>query len=311
MGDFSRPFRALDHGVDGRRRAKFTRILRGVYVDPSVELTARVKAEAAWVYGRGHGVLGGRSAAAMLGVRYLDARRRVDGGYERFDPEPPVLVRSRSGRAGGCEGLIVERVDLPADEVVTVHGMRVTSAARTGFDLGRWPASALAGWAATTRADLERRIVMLDALCNAARITPAEIADAASAHPRAGGLARLREALELVDGGADSPPETHLRLLLIRGGFPRPQTQVPVRDENGIQFARIDLGWPQWKVGLEYDGAWHRESAVQTSNDINRYATFEETGWRVLTVDKWLLYTATAVLEDRVWRYLQAAGAPL
>lgn len=310
MGDFSRPFRAADSGVAGPRRAKFQRVLRGIYVDPSVELTAAVMADAAWLYGRGAAVLGGRSAAAALGVRYLDDRRRVQGGYERFDPEPAVLIRPRAAANGTCQGLTVHRMDLPEGEVVQVRGMRATSPARTGFDIGRWPASARAGWDASARADLDLRVATLDALCNSLRVDPARIADLAAAHPRAGGMRRLREALALVDGGADSPPETHLRLLLIRSGLPRPQTQVPIRDERGRVFAHLDLGWPEWKVGLEYDGSWHRESPVQVSNDINRYATFEDTGWRVLTVDKWLLYTATATLIDRAWRYLEAAGAP-
>ncbi|WP_024794002.1 hypothetical protein [Tomitella biformata] len=59
MGDFLRPFRGADHGVTGHRRAKFQRLLRGVYVDPAVDVTARVKAEAAWEYCQGSGVLGG------------------------------------------------------------------------------------------------------------------------------------------------------------------------------------------------------------------------------------------------------------
>ncbi|WP_051461380.1 hypothetical protein [Tomitella biformata] len=136
-----------------------------------------------------------------------------------------------------------------------------------------------------------------------------DIEEVAAAHPRAGGLRRLREALELVDGGAESPPETHLRLLLIRNGFPRPETQVPVLDTNGRLFAHLDLGWAEWKVGFEYDGQWHGDSEEQRNYDVNRYAMYFETGWRVVTVDKTLLYRLTATLTGRAWEYLAAAGA--
>lgn len=309
MSDFSRPFRGADFGVTGHRRAKFHRVLRGVYVDPSVDVTARVKAEAAWQYCRGVGVLGGRSAAAALGVRYLDERRRTENGWQSFDPEPAVLYRPRAGSASTCAGLTVHRADLPPEEVVDVGGMRVTSPARTGFDLGRWPASAHGH--PESRKDLDQRVVLLDALCNRMRMEPSQIGQLALRHPRAAGLAGLRAALELADAGAESPPETHLRLLVIRNGFPRPQTQPPVHDRAGRFFAHIDLGWPEWKVGFEYDGKWHGESQEQKDFDVNRYADYHDTGWRVITVNKTLLYRTQATLINRAWDYLAAAGAPV
>src|SRR5699024_3277955 len=139
-------FRALDHGVEGHGREKYRRLFRGIYIDPSVEVTARVKAEAAWLYGRGGAVLGGRSAAAMLGVKYLDDRRRIarpSGGrsdsrrlgvrreFERFDPEPAVLIRPRSAGRQSSRGLVIHRIDVPDGELVTARGIRMTSAART------------------------------------------------------------------------------------------------------------------------------------------------------------------------------------
>jgi len=41
---------------------------------------------------------------------------------------------------------------------------------------------------------------------------------------------------------------TELRLLLVRDGLPRPVTQIRVGRR------RVDMGWPEWKVGVEYDG---------------------------------------------------------
>jgi len=64
----------------------------------------------------------------------------------------------------------------------------------------------------------------------------------AKRHPGARGLRRLRVALPYVDGGAASPKETWLRLLLIDAGLPVPTTQIPVID-GYRPVAFLDMGW--------------------------------------------------------------------
>jgi hypothetical protein len=81
----------------------------------------------------------------------------------------------------------------------------------------------------------------------------------AKRHQGARGLRRLRGALPLVDGGAASPKETWLRLLLIDAGVPVPTTQIPV-NENWRTVAVLDMGWERLEVAVEYDGDQHRAS---------------------------------------------------
>ena len=69
-------------------------------------------------------------------------------------------------------------------------------------------------------------IARLDALGNATDFKGR--AGGSRSHRHTRGLRQLATALELVDAGAQSPKETWLRLLLIRAGFPRPRTQIPV-----------------------------------------------------------------------------------
>jgi hypothetical protein len=69
-------------------------------------------------------------------------------------------------------------------------------------------------------------IIRIDALLNATRCSVAEIERIADRYPGARGIRRLRTALDLADGGAESPKETELRLLLVRDGLPRPVTQI-------------------------------------------------------------------------------------
>jgi len=93
-----------------------------------------------------------------------------------------------------------------------------------------------------------------------------------------------RAALELVDGGAQSPKETWLRLLLVRAGFPRPQTQIAVCNEWGWPEAYLDMGWDAIKVAVEYDGDQHRSSRYQYVKDIRRLDMLQRMGWTVVRV---------------------------
>src|SRR5699024_8653268 len=101
------------------------RLHQGVYVAPGVRPDALMRARAAWLYAGGGAVLAGPSAAAVLGARYLDG------------DAPAEMIRPRRGSRRTSGELVVRHEDLPAHEQCRVHGMRVTSPARTAFDLGR------------------------------------------------------------------------------------------------------------------------------------------------------------------------------
>ena len=98
------------------------------------------------------------------------------------------------------------------------------------------------------------------------------------------GIRRARRALSLVDAGAESPRETWLRLLLIRNGFPAPQTQIPVHDEYGQLVAVLDMGWEEMKLAVEYEGDHHRTDRRQFNKDITRLETLTDLGWIVVRV---------------------------
>jgi very-short-patch-repair endonuclease len=83
-----------------------------------------------------------------------------------------------------------------------------------------------------------------------------------------------------VDGAAESPQETRLRLLLVAGGLPRPETQIRFPKLH----VRVDMGWREWKVAVEYDGVQHWADARQRSWDIKRIALLEAAGWVVVRV---------------------------
>ncbi len=90
--------------------------------------------------------------------------------------------------------------------------------------------------------------------------------------------------LDLVDPGAESPQETWLRLVVIRNGFPRPQTQIPVYDEFGVLVAVFDLGWEHLKIAMDYEGEHHRINRRRFNHDIRKAETVAELGWTDIRV---------------------------
>lgn len=257
--------RALKRGAVTRHElsTRYRAVFRDVYVGGNAELTAAVKARAAWL--STGATLCGLSAAAVLGTKWLDAAA----------PAEIVRVNRRAQR-----GIVVRSYELSEDELRTIRGMRVTTAARTAFDIGRGLPAA-------------RAVPILDALLNATRIQPADVVAVADLHPGARGIRRLRAALELADGGAASPQETRLRLLLVRAGFPKPETQIEFRDLR----IRVDMGWREWKVAVEYDGVQHWDDAYQRAWDIERIALLEAAGWTVIRVSAAMLRRPDALIE--------------
>lgn len=225
-------------------------VYRDVYLPRDVELTARLRAHAAWL--ATGATLAGISAAAMHGTKWLDASA------------PAEVLRSDQHAVAG---LVAHTWAVTADEVCMVGGVDATTAARTAFDIGR------------TRSATQA-VPILDALFNATGLRHREVSAVAAAHPGARGVAQLRSVLPTVDGGAESPQETRLRLLLIAGGLPRPETQIRF-DELCI---RVDMGWRTWKVAVEYDGVQHWADSRQRAWDIERIALLDAAGWVVVRV---------------------------
>jgi len=120
------------------------------------------------------------------------------------------------------------------------------------------------------------------------------------------GVRRLRSVLGLLDAGAESPQESRLRLVLVRAGLPPPQTQIVVPELR----VRVDMGWPRWRVAVEYDGVQHWLDAAQRAWDIERIALLEAVGWSVVRVSAAMLQRPGMIVE-RVRTRLRASGCPI
>jgi hypothetical protein len=122
------------------------------------------------------------------------------------------------------------------------------------------------------------------------------------------GARRAASALDLVRCGAESRPETLLRLLLQRAGLPEPLPNRDVRDAAGRGLGRADLVYPEFRTVVEYDGDQHRSNRAQYEKDIVRWEGFIEAGWRVVRVRAGGLFANPDDTVRRVRSALAAGG---
>ena len=232
-------------------RSRFVAIHPDVYLPRVAELTASLRAKAAWLWSRREGVIAGQSAAAMHGAKWVDACRPAEVLWS--NRRPPTGIHVWSDR-------IVD------DEVAVINGFLVTTPARTALDIAcRYP--------------LGKAVAAIDALARATHLKMADVELLADRYKGRRGIRKARTVLDLVDPGAESPQETWLRLLVIRNGFPRPQTQIPVHDEYGVLVAVLDMGWEDIKVAADYEGDHHRTDRRRFNRDIRRHEDVTELGW--------------------------------
>lgn len=249
---------ALASGAMNRHqlRTRHVAVCPGIYAPFHMQMSLQNRILAAWLWSRREGIVAGLAAAALHGAKWIDDDVRVELVYS--NPRAPQGVKTR-------------RDFLLDDEVETRDCFRLTTPVRTAFDIGR-------------RGRLDPAIARLDALTRATHLKLADVQALATRHHGAPGLRQLETALELVDTGAQSPRETALRLMVIRNGLPRPETQIPVLADDGLPIAYLDMGWPEWMVAIEYDGDQHRTDRRQYVKDIRRYEMLEKMGWIIVRV---------------------------
>jgi hypothetical protein len=257
MGEVFIGSEALSSGVLTRHELQrwYRRIYPDVYIARGQPLTLRDRTIGAWLWSRRRAVVTGVAASALHGAPWVD-------------DDIPIELVWRNGRPP--PGLMVRNDTLAAGEVTHAVRLPVTTIARTAFDLGRL-------------LPRDEAITRLDALMWSRSFKVDEVMQLAQRYPRAKGLTKLKLALPLVDGGAASPKETWLRLLVIDAGYRAPTTQIPVVDQRGL-VGRVDMGWEDLLIALEYDGDHHRKDRKQYVKDQRRLRRLEAAGWIVIRV---------------------------
>src|SRR4029079_13922230 len=88
---------------------------------------------------------------------------------------------------------------------------------------------------------------------------------------------KARLALDEMRVGADSFPETCLRLALREARLPEPELQLRLSPEDP-RSPPADMGYRRYRIAVQYDGA-HHLTREQQSRDNRRDEAFRSAGW--------------------------------
>ncbi|MCZ4499938.1 MAG: hypothetical protein JWQ74_2493 [Marmoricola sp.] len=266
------PFGHADLEVRGISRGSLRRALacrsvrrltRGVYVrsdvPDSLELRVAVLAR---VVSPGH-VACDRTAAWLHGVDLHGGR--PSGAI------PAVEICALPGHPPTSRGDVRGRTRdlLPGD--IEEHGdVLVTTPLRTALDLG----------CILRRADA---LAALDQLRRSFGLTQQDLARSAVRYVRRRGVVQLRELIPLSDPRAESVRESWTRLAILDAGLPAPVPQLEI-EVGGVVVVRLDHGYPDQRVAVEYDGYEFHHTEEQLAHDERRRRWLRESGWRCIVV---------------------------
>lgn len=267
---------------------RIVRLRRGVYTTKRIiaavaeDEWARhsLDAKAALSVAGDTAVAAGASAAAMHRIDMLGS-----------PPARPVIVRpseiSISGRRSGTTVARVAR--LPEAHLIRVGGWPVTDVARTLVDVARRQG--------------ERCAVVAGDSALRSGLDPTELDRVLTDCSRSPGIRAAREMLALCDARAESPLESLTRLVLLRGGVPRPDLQTRIGE------FRVDFCWPADHLILEADGKLKYAAADDLFREKRREDRLRAMGYMVLRTDWSEVFGRSPSLCRRVMQTLMGRAA--
>jgi hypothetical protein len=236
------------------RERSYRRLVQGVYADPSLPLDHRLRCRGVALLLPEGAAIGGHSAAGWYGAPFAGPR------------DPITVVQSAEVRWRGPREVRMHRTGLRPADIEVVDDVPVSTALRTAWDLAALE-------------PLGTAVAALDAMVRNGAVDVQELARVVGDGTGRWGVTRVRRAIDLVDPRAESPPESRVRVALALAGLrPVPQYEVWA---DGQLLARVDLAFPEERLAIEYEGAYHFDG-VQIARDDVRLRRLVEAGWRVI-----------------------------
>lgn len=159
---------------------------------------------------------------------------------------------------------------LLAAECVEVDRFRITSPARTYADVAY-------------QLKVPELVALGDAMMRRYGTSERELLTTILRRKRYPGRLKARQCVDLLDPRAESPKESELRIMLQSANFPAPSINPDILDHRGQFLARGDIAYEDYRVLVEYDGAYHAEM-LQRAHDAARRARLREHGWIVVEI---------------------------
>ncbi len=228
----------------------------------------------AWPMGREQVMVAGCLRNPHAALAFTTAGQ-IHGLRKMLDSRVHLLLPH--GSSPDLPGLVVHRcrrID-PQDIIEREGGMRITSVARTLFDVG-----AIIGphrLRSSLEHALDRNLVNLD-----------QVAETSMRlfHKRRPGSREIRYALAArSEWTAAVQSDLELRVLkaMQRYGLPTPQLQFELIVSGGLKI-RFDFAWPRAKVALEVDHSFWHAGSDESRRDKKRDRLATQAGWKTIRI---------------------------
>lgn len=242
-----------------RRRVLRRTPWRGVYADGRRPDDVLTLARAASLRLGGDLVACRSTAAALWG---FDLRSPEEAARDDVHFLAPTDVDNRR-----LSRLWVHPSSVGTGDAVRRSGLWCTPPARTACEVAR------------TGAPIDV-LAVLDGALRSGRCTREELASACESQRGLRRVVAVRDLVPYADARAESPMESRMRWRFIAAGLPQPDLQIEVGSEGRLH--RIDLGWREHRLGVEFDGLVAHLTRDQLARDRDRHNWLTEQHWTLL-----------------------------
>jgi hypothetical protein len=260
---------------------------RGVLVDPLRGADPMTIISAAWLVTGPVALVTGPSAAFLHGLTAVA-------------PTPVHLVVPYETHKRSRTGIVVHNGMFLDNDREERLGLPVLGLDRVLADLActlrPWNALAVIDEALACTVELERTQMRR------------RIRELISTRPDPRGTRIGSRLVDLATGRAESPSESWLLWRVVDLGFPTPAANLPVLDIDGREVYRLDLGWEELKIALEYNG--YAAHVDKGEADAARRRDVERRGWIVVDAGAEDVHSGTR-LEKELDEAFIARGADI
>jgi predicted transcriptional regulator of viral defense system len=250
------------------RAGALIQLSRGVYALPGLAEAAagdpareHALAAAAAIRRIGSGVVASHQSAAI--IHNLSLMSRPDEAAVTLT-RSPLSSRSHSGRAGTT----VHMAELAPGQLSVIHGVPVTTVARTVVDLARIT-------------PFVEGVVVTDSALHSKKTTRAQLSAVQAACVRWPGSRRAEQVIAFSDQRSESVLESVARVAFHEHGLPAPKLQAWVGGEDGTA-GRADFFWPEHSTIGEADGAMKYITPNRPLSQLDRDAWLRDAGFEVV-----------------------------
>jgi hypothetical protein len=262
------------------RQGVLIQVRRGVYARASMAADVATRPDG------GH-LLQTAAALATIGpaVASHQSAAIIHGMDLLTRPATVTLTRSPGVNRSAQPGTRLHCAQLPGSDVTEVHGMRVTTAARTVIDLAR-------------ALEFRAGVVTADSALHNKLVQKADLEALLAGSPCRTGRRRAAEVVAFADRLAESVLESIARVVFRDCGLPPPELQAWIGDPTPV--GRVDFLWRQFRTVVEVDGLMKYGNPARAVMQLERDKRLRDAGYEVVHLN-WQeitenpAYVATAI----------------